>query len=146
MTVRYPIEILGTGMYVPETIRDNKHFVDYLDTSEEWIVTRTGIRERRVAAPEQATSDLAAEASRRALEDAQLEPDDIDAIICATATGDHQFPATAAFVQAGLGCRRQIPAFDVSAACAGFLHAATLAAPMLGSGMYDKVLVIGRRP
>ena len=143
MTARFPIRFLGTGSYAPKTVRTNQYYVDYLDTSEEWILTRTGIRERRVAAEDEATSTMGIHAARRALEDAKLTIDDIDVIICATATGDHQFPATAAFIQGGLGSSREIPAFDLGAACAGFLHATNVAAALLTSGMYDTALVIG---
>ncbi len=142
MTKALPICILGTGTYVPEKVRDNHFFEKNLDTSDEWIVTRTGIRERHFAADDQATSDLAALAGKRALEDAGLSADDIDIIIVATATGDHQFPATAAIVQEKIGAK-QIPAFDIGAACAGFLYASITASSFLGAGMYKRALVIG---
>jgi len=143
MGQRLPLRICGTGAYVPEEVLSNQHFVNYLDTSDEWIVTRTGIRERRRAAPPQSTSTLALEASKRALEDAGMSADDIDVIVCATATGDCQFPATATFVQGALGGSRQIPAFDVGAACAGFLHALLVAGGLLASGVYKTALVVG---
>lgn len=142
MTVQLPIRICGTGAYLPSQVVTNQHFADYLDTSDEWIVSRTGIRERRRAAEGECTSTMAANASRQALEHAGLTIDDIDIIICATATGDCPFPATAAFVQAELG-GTGTPAIDISAACAGFLYGANIAAGMLGSGMYEHVLVIG---
>lgn len=142
MTLGFPVCFRGTGMYVPDEVLTNQHFVDYLDTSDEWIVTRTGIRERRRAAPEESTSTMAANASRIAIEDAGLSIEDIDLIICATATGDCQFPATAAFVQAKLGAR-QIGCFDVSAACAGFVYAAITATSLLNIGLYENILVIG---
>ncbi|MHC4697637.1 MAG: beta-ketoacyl-ACP synthase III [Planctomycetota bacterium] len=142
MAQRLPIRFLGTGAYVPEHVLTNQHFIDYLDTSQEWILTRTGIRERRQAAPDECTSTLATKAAERALEDAGLTIDDIGVIVCATATGDHQFPATATYVQAALG-GGEIPAFDVGAACAGFLHATTVAAGLLCSGIYKNALVIG---
>ncbi len=142
MTQRFPIRFLGTGSYLPKEIRTNQYFADYLDTSDEWIVTRTGIRERRVAAADEATSTMGIHAAQRALEDAELGIDDIDVIICATATGDHQFPATATFIPAGLG-GRGIPAFDIGAACAGFLHATSIAAAMITSGLYKTALVVG---
>lgn len=142
MTPKIPICFLGTGAYVPERVITNQYFVDRLDTSEEWIITRTGIRERRFAAEHESTSTLATEAARRALDDAGLTVDDIDVIICATATGDHPFPATATLIQAQLGAK-EIPAFDVGAACAGFLHAATVAAGFLGAGIYKRALVVG---
>jgi len=129
-------------MYVPKEVLTNQHFVDYLDTSDEWIVTRTGIRERRKAAPGEYTSTMAVKAAQNALEDAGLSASDIDLIICTTATGDCPFPATAAFIQAALGIR-DTPAFDIAAACAGFLHGAIVAAGLLNSGLYDRALVIG---
>lgn len=142
MTQRMPVRIAGTGAYVPEEVLDNEHFARYLDTSDEWIVTRTGIRERRRAPQGEATSHLATRAAAAAIEDAGLTPNDIDAIVLATATGDRQFPATATYVQHALGCR-VVPAFDVGAACAGFLYATTVGAGLLASGLYKTVLVIG---
>ena len=142
MTGRMPIRICGTGRYLPDEVLSNEHFAGYLDTSDEWIVARTGIRQRHRAASTQATSDLAANAARSAIENAGLAPDAIDLIIVATATGDSPFPATAAFVQSHLGLTG-VPAFDVSAACAGFLYASNAAAGMISSGMYEHVLVIG---
>ena len=142
MTPRLPIRFCGTGMYVPKEVLTNQHFVDYLDTSNEWIVTRTGIRERRKAAPGEYTSTMAVKAAQNALDDAGLSASDIDLIICTTATGDCPFPATAAFIQAALGIR-DIPAFDIAAACAGFLHGAIAAAGLLNSGLYERALVIG---
>jgi 3-oxoacyl-[acyl-carrier-protein] synthase-3 len=143
MKVQHPIRIAGTGAYVPDGVRTNAYFSNYLDTTDEWIRSRTGIEERHVAAPEQATSDLGIIAAQRALEDAGLTADDIDVIICATATGDHQFPATATFIQAGLGGTNLMPAFDVGGACAGFLVATSVATGMICSGMYKRALVIG---
>lgn len=138
-----PVRVRGTGMYVPADVRDNQSFCNYLDTTDEWIVTRTGIRERHYAAPEQAASDLALEASRAALKDAGISADDIDLIVCCTATGDHPFPATAAFIQAGLGSAKPTAAMDVSAACAGFLYGSSLVSGLLSSGVYENVLVVG---
>lgn len=142
MKSRLPIRFCGTGMYVPTEVLTNQHFADYLDTSNEWIVTRTGIRERRKAAPDEYTSTMAVKAAQNALEDAGMSAGDIDLIICTTATGDCPFPATAAFIQAALGIR-DIPAFDIAAACAGFLHGAIAAAGLLNSGLYERALVIG---
>lgn len=137
-----PIRFCGTGAYVPADVLSNEHFASYLDTSDEWIVTRTGIRERRRAAPEEWTSTLAEKASRAALEDAGLRSDEMDVIICATATGDCPFPATATFLQGALGAG-EVAAFDVSAACAGFLFGAIAAAGMLASGICRRALVVG---
>jgi 3-oxoacyl-[acyl-carrier-protein] synthase-3 len=143
MNSRMPVELRGTGVYVPDRIIDNNHFVGYLDTSEEWILTRTGIRERHWASKDQATSDLGLEAARRALVDANMTIDDIDVIICATATGDHPFPSTAAIIQGKLGCTRPIPAFDVGAACAGFMFGSAVAAGLIMGGTFKTALVIG---
>ena len=143
MTVQFPIRICGTGAYLPEGVRTNQYFSDYLDTTDEWITSRTGIKERRVVAAHEATSDLGIKAAQDALDDAGLTVDDIDLIVCATATGDHQFPATATFIQGGLGCKHDIPAFDVSAACAGFLTGTTVAVGMISAGMHRRVLVVG---
>ena len=142
MALRLPIRFLGTGAYVPAEVVPNQHFVDYLDTTDEWIVSRTGIRERRKASPSECTSTMAVEAARRALENAGLIADDIDVIVCATATGDCPFPATATFVQEALG-GRLTPAFDVGAACAGFIYATSVGAGLLGSGFYERALIIG---
>ncbi|MFQ5462636.1 MAG: beta-ketoacyl-ACP synthase III [Phycisphaerae bacterium] len=142
MTQALPVEICGTGSYLPAEVVSNQYYIDRLDTSEEWIVSRTGIRQRHRAAPEEATSDLAINAARLALDDAGLRASDLDAIICATATGDHPFPATATLIQAGLGAEG-VPAFDLSAACAGFIYGAATAAGFLGSGVYERVLVVG---
>jgi len=142
MALRLPIRFSGTGSYVPAEVVPNQHFVDYLDTTEEWIVSRTGIRERRKASPSECTSTMAVEAARKALENAGMTADDIDVIVCATATGDCQWPATATFVQEALG-GRLTPAFDVGAACAGFIYATTVGAGLLGSGLYEHALIIG---
>jgi len=142
MTPKLPIRFLGTGAYLPERVVTNQHFVERLDTTEEWIRTRTGIRERRYAAEDQTTATMAVEAARRALQDANLTIDDIDVIICATATGDYPVPATATLIHAQLGAKN-IPAFDIAGACAGFLHATTVAAGFLAAGIYRRALVVG---
>lgn len=142
MAQRWPIRICGTGVYVPAHVLTNQYFAERLDTSDEWIVTRTGIRERRQAAQNESTSTLAAKAAAAAIENAGLQPSDIDAIICATATGDCPFPATATFVQAQLGVPN-VPAFDVGAACAGFLYGSSIAAAYLSSRAFRHVLVVG---
>jgi 3-oxoacyl-[acyl-carrier-protein] synthase-3 len=142
MSKLLPVRFRGTGRYVPDAVLNNQHFAEYLDTSDEWIMTRTGIRERRQAAPEEWTSTMAEQAARNALEDAGLQPSDLDLIICATATSDCPLPSTAAFIQATLGAE-EIPSFDVSAACAGFLYGTATAAGFICSGMYERVLVVG---
>lgn len=142
MDALFPIEIIGTASYVPDKVLDNQHFAEYLETDDEWIVSRTGIRERRQAAPDQATSDLGLMAAKGAIKDAGLQSEEIDLIICATATGDHQFPATATMIQDGL-TSKPIPAFDVGAACAGFLYATSIAVGQIASGAFKNVLVVG---
>ncbi len=142
MALGLPIRIAGTGAYVPAEVVPNQHFINYLDTTDEWIVSRTGIHERRKASPSESTSTMAVEAAKRALDDAGMSADDIDVIVCATATGDCPFPATATFVQEKLGGRLP-PAFDVGGACAGFIYAATVGAGLLGSGLYEHALIIG---
>lgn len=142
MTKPLPIRFSGTGAYLPKDVLTNQHFIDHLDTSDEWIVSRTGIRERRRAAKDETTSTLAVHAARLALKDADMSVEEIDLIVVATATGDCPFPSTAAFVQDALGAR-QVPSFDVSAACSGFLHATSVAASMLVAGPYEHAMVIG---
>src|SRR5438105_12370876 len=120
MTSRVRVGIAGTGSYLPDRVVPNSFFESIVDTSDEWIVQRTGIKERRFAAPEQATSDLCILAARRALEAARLDPADLDLILVGTLTPDHLLPATSALVQKALGAKRA-GAFDVNAACTGFL-------------------------
>jgi 3-oxoacyl-[acyl-carrier-protein] synthase-3 len=137
-----PVGILGTGKYLPERIMTNADLEKLVDTNEEWIFTRTGIRERRMAAPEQATSDLAYEAAVEALNRAGLTAEDLDLIIVATLTPDHLFPSTACLVQARLGATKAA-AFDLEAACSGFVYALSSAYGYIATGMYKHVLVIG---
>lgn len=134
--------ILGMGSYVPERVLTNKELEKMVDTSDQWILERSGIRERRIAAPEQATSDLALEAARKALEDAGTGPEDIDLIVVATNTPDSLFPAAACIVQDRLGALRA-GAFDLLAGCTGFIYALSVASQFIASGMYRRVLVIG---
>ena len=134
--------VIGTGSYVPEKILTNSDLEKFLDTTDEWIVTRTGIRERHVAAEGETTSDLATRAARKALAMAGLEPDDLDLIVVGTISGDYPWPATACLVQQKLGTRGQ-PTFDVSAACCGFLYALSTAVAQIESGHVRRALVIG---
>ncbi len=134
--------LTGVGAYLPERVLTNADLAEMVDTSDEWIVERTGIRERRIAAEGQKTSDLAIEAARRALARAGADADDIDLIVLATATPDLTFPATAARVQAALGVRRGA-AFDMQAVCSGFIYALTTADNFLRLGQAERALVIG---
>ena len=135
--------ILGVGFYVPERVLTNAEMELTLQTSSEWIHTRTGINERRIAAPEQATSDLAVMAARQALESASTTPDEIDLIVLATSTPDTVFPSTACLVQERLGVKKNVGAFDLAAACSGFIHALTVASQFIATGTCKRVLVIG---
>ena len=134
-------KILGTGSNLPEKILTNEDLERIVDTSDEWIRTRTGIVERRISDPETPSSELALPAVKRAIEDANLEPKDIDAIICATVTPDMIFPSTACLLQAKLGCRK-IPAFDISAGCTGFVYALILADSLIKAKTAKNVLVL----
>ncbi|MFC6331206.1 beta-ketoacyl-ACP synthase III [Paenibacillus septentrionalis] len=136
-----PVGILGTGKYVPERVLTNQQLEQMVETNDEWIVTRTGIKERRIAASDEATSDLAFKAAQQALDNAGLTAGDIDLIIVATITPDMFFPSTACLVQDKLGAT--CPAFDVSAACSGFIYSLATANGFIQSGLYRKVLVIG---
>jgi 3-oxoacyl-[acyl-carrier-protein] synthase-3 len=137
-----PVGIIGTGKYVPERVLTNKDLEQMVETNDEWIVTRTGMRERRIAAPEQATSDLAYEASVKALDNAGIAAEDLDLIVVATITPDMFFPSTASLLQDRLGAKRAA-AFDLSAACSGFIYGLATASSMIASGMYKKVLIVG---
>jgi len=115
-------KIIGTGMYVPERVMSNEDFTHIVETSDEWIVQRTGMKQRRLAELDQATSDLAVEACRGALDDAGVAPADVDLVICATITADNVLPATACWLQDRLGCTKA-GAFDLTAACSGHIYA-----------------------
>ena len=134
--------VKGSGSALPRTVVSNAELAAKVDTSDEWIVERTGIRQRYIAEPDETTSTLATEAARKALDAAGLGPNDIDLIVLATATPDQTFPATATIVQHALGCNGGI-AFDVAAVCSGFLYALASADSMLRTGMAKRALVIG---
>ncbi len=136
------VSVIGTGSYVPEKVLTNEDLSRMVDTSDEWITTRTGIKERRMAEKDELTSDMAAKAALRALEQAKLSPVDVDLILVATATPDMIFPSTACFVQQKIGATKAA-CLDVSAACAGFLFAVEIAQQFITSHTYDTVLVIG---
>ena len=135
--------ILGTGSYAPQRVMTNEDLAELVDTSDEWIISRTGIKERHIAAEGEMTSDLAAAAAREAIADAGVSIDQIDLIIVATVTGDMPMPATACIVQAKLGARPNAACFDVQAACSGFIYALDTAWAMLQSGRYRHAIVIG---
>jgi 3-oxoacyl-[acyl-carrier-protein] synthase III len=134
--------ITGVATYVPERRVTNAEFAERLDTSDEWIVSRTGIRERRIAAPGETTSTMATEAVRRLMAARGLGPDDVDALIVATVTPDMLFPATACLVQDQVGLRNTW-GFDLSAACSGFLYGLTTAAQLVASGTHRRVILVG---
>jgi 3-oxoacyl-[acyl-carrier-protein] synthase-3 len=134
--------ILGCGSYLPARILSNDELARSVETTDEWIVQRTGIRERHIAAAGELTSDLALNAARAALVNAHVEADSIDLIVLATSTPDQTFPATAVSVQAGLGITRGV-AFDLQAVCSGFVYALSVADAMLRVGSYKRALVIG---
>jgi len=136
------IKITGSGFYVPDNLLTNLDLEKMVDTSDEWITTRTGIKERKIVSENQATSDLAIEASRRALKDAGLRVKGIDLIIVATSTPDTLFPSTACWVQKGLGAAH-IPAFDISAGCTGFIYGMILAESLILNGQIKRILLVG---
>jgi len=135
-------KITALGCYVPPRVLTNQDLEKLVDTNDEWIVTRTGIRERHIAGPEMATSDMAIEAARCALKQRGVEPTEVNAIIVCTVTPDYFFPSTACLVQNALGARGAW-GFDLIAACSGFLYGLTTAAHLVAAGTHKKVLVIG---
>ncbi|KRE56584.1 beta-ketoacyl-ACP synthase III [Paenibacillus sp. 2RAB27] len=137
-----PVGVLGTGKYVPERILTNQELETMVETNDEWIVSRTGIRERRIAAEGQATSDLCFEASKVALSNAGITADQLDLIIVATITPDMSFPSTACILQEKLGAKKAA-AFDLSAACSGFVYGLANATNFIATGTYKYALVIG---
>lgn len=134
--------ILGTGRYLPERVVTNDELTKFMDTSDEWIQQRTGIRERRYAKEDENTSDLGVKAARIAIERAGLKPEDIDFIIFATLSPDHYFPGCGVFVQDKLGLRN-VGALDVRTQCTGFIYSLTVADQFIKTGMYKYILVIG---
>jgi 3-oxoacyl-[acyl-carrier-protein] synthase-3 len=136
------VTIAGTGSYVPERILTNAELSEMVDTTDEWIFSRTGIRERRIAAEGEFTSHMATNAARKALEQAEMAAEDIELIIVATITPDTLTPATACYVQRNLGAHRAV-AFDISAACSGFLYAMKIAKRLISDGAFKNALIIG---
>ncbi len=137
-----PAGITGTGMGLPGKIMTNADLEKIVDTSDEWITTRSGIKQRYIAEPGEYTSDLAVKAAWEALEQAGLKPEELDAIIVGTITPDYPFPAAACVVQEKLGAHRAA-AFDLSAGCTGFMYAITVGAQFINTGMYRNILIIG---
>jgi 3-oxoacyl-[acyl-carrier-protein] synthase III len=135
--------ILGTGHYLPAKVVTNQELEKTVDTSDDWISSRTGIRQRHVAAPEEASSDMATKAAAHALEAAGIDAKQLDLIIVGTISPDMQLPATAMFVQRNLGTRPDCPGFDLAAACAGFIYGLSVADAYVRAGMADHVLVVG---
>ncbi|PYK05838.1 MAG: 3-oxoacyl-ACP synthase [Verrucomicrobia bacterium] len=140
--LRRTVSIIGTGSYVPKKVLTNEDLSRIVDTSDEWITTRTGIKERRIAAKDEQTSDMATKAALKAIEQAEISPTEIDLILVATATPDMLFPATACFVQKKIGATKAA-CLDISAACAGFLFGLEIAQQFITSHTHDTVLVIG---
>jgi len=142
LTSAIQVCIAGTGSYVPEYVLTNEELAKRVDTSDEWIVSRTGIKERRIAAEGEFTSHMATNAARKALEQAGLAAEDIELIIVATITPDTLTPATACYVQQALGAMSAV-AFDISAACSGFLYAMKLSKRLISDGAFKNALIIG---
>lgn len=138
----YRSRVAGSGSYLPEKILSNYDLEKMVDTNDQWITERTGIKRRHIAADHEACSDLSFVATERALKDANLTAQDLDMIIVATVSGDQVMPSTACVLQAKLGCR-PIVAFDITAACSGFVYALTIADQFIKTGMYRHVLVVG---
>ncbi len=134
--------ITGTGSYVPERILTNADLEKIVDTSDEWITTRTGIKERRIAADGEAVSDMSLRAAQRAIEDAGLTPQDLDMIMVGTFTADMPLPTAACLLQEKLGVSH-IPAFDLAAACTGFLYCLAIAKQFVVTGVYKNILIVG---
>jgi len=133
--------IVGTGRYIPEKVLTNEDLEKIVDTSDEWITTRVGIKERHIAAPDETTSIMGAKAARQALAEAKISPAEVDLIITATITPDVPWPATACFIQRELEAKNAA-CFDIEAACTGFIYSLSLAQGFIASGMYRTVLVV----
>jgi 3-oxoacyl-[acyl-carrier-protein] synthase III len=136
------VKVIGTGSYLPEKILTNDDLEKMVDTNNEWIIKRTGIKERRIADDSESTSDLAVKAGLKALESAGLTPQDIELIIVGTSTADYSIPACAPIVQAKLGCGK-IPAFDINSVCTSFSYSFMVAYSLINSGLYNNCLLIG---
>jgi 3-oxoacyl-[acyl-carrier-protein] synthase-3 len=142
MAGQFRSRISGIGSYLPEKVLSNFDLEKMVETSNEWIIERTGIERRHLAAEGEATSDLCVQAAKKALQDAQLSPQDIDLIIVGSVSGDRQMPSTACYVQSKLGCGN-IMAFDINAACSAFIYGVNIADQFIRSGQYKTILVVG---
>ena len=142
MNNKIGVKILSSGSYVPEKVLTNFDLEKMVETSDEWISTRTGIKERRIAAKDENTSDLAYKAALRAIEKAKISVDDIDLIILATISPDAPMPSTACYLQKKLKAFNAV-AFDISAACSGFIYGVSIAKAFISSGMYKRILLVG---
>jgi 3-oxoacyl-[acyl-carrier-protein] synthase-3 len=143
MNKKIGTEILGTGSYFPKKVLTNADLEKMVDTSDEWIRTRTGIKERRISEKNEPTSELAYKASIKALEDAGILPEQIDLIIIATMTPDMLVPSTACFLHKKLGLANSVPSFDLSAACSGFIYGISVSKAFIESGLYKTILLVG---
>jgi 3-oxoacyl-[acyl-carrier-protein] synthase III len=141
-TTKKQVNITGTGSYLPEKIMTNADLERMVDTSDDWIVSRTGIRERRIAPAGIAASHMGSLAARRALQDAGIKPEELDLLIVATITPDMQFPSTSCLIQEQIGAKRAI-SFDIGAACSGFIYGLEVARRMLMNGPYKHALIVG---
>jgi 3-oxoacyl-[acyl-carrier-protein] synthase-3 len=139
----FNIKITGTGSYLPEKVLTNFDLEKMVDTSDEWITTRTGIKERHIAGEDEATSDLTAKAAKEALDMAGVSAKELDVVMVATITPDTFFPATACWVQKKIGVKPTVPAFDISAACSGYLYGLILSSSMIKTGIATKILLCG---
>lgn len=133
-------KIIGTGSYLPEKILTNADLEKMVDTTDEWIVTRTGMRERRIAAKEESTSDMGVKAAEKAIEKAQIDPNSIDLVLVATLTPDYSFPSTACIIQSKL--KLNAAAMDIQAACSGYVYALSVAKAYVESGLYHNILIV----
>lgn len=141
MTISSKARITGTGSYLPERVLSNQDLEKIVETSDEWIVTRTGMKERRIARSDEFTSDMGYEAAKRAIEMAMISPEEIDLILVATLTPDYVFPSTACLLQARLKAVNAA-AIDIQAACTGYIYALSQAKAYIDSGLYKNVLIV----
>ncbi len=142
MSSNFGVGILGMGSYLPDKVLRNQDLEKMVETSDEWIVKRTGISERRILEKDEPAYKMGVEAAKKALEDAGLTAEDVDLIICATVSADYVYPQTACLIQAGIGAKRAA-AFDINVACSGFVYGITIAQQFISTGCYNKVLVVG---